>query len=237
MTGPAGVAYPSPVQIFHPAPWRVICRGTAAVALALAAGLAIAAPDEPADLVGQLLAARGLATEMPVVTPVVTPVLATPAAAVPGTGTGTGTDAEATKPGLFKAMHERAADMVLGAMTLLGVRYQRGGTSAETGFDCSGFTRHVFETSLGLLLPRRADEQAKAPGLVPVARADLQPGDLVFFNTLKRTFSHVGIYIGDHRFIHAPSTGKDVRVEDMGFAYWAKRFTGARRFEGPARGE
>ena len=76
--------------------------------------------------------------------------------------------------------------------------------SAETGFDCSGFTRHVFETSLGLVLPRRADEQAAAPGLVAVKREDLQPGDLVFFNTLRRTFSHVGIYIGDNRFIHAP---------------------------------
>ena len=119
--------------------------------------------------------------------------------------------------------------MVVAAMDFVGVRYRRGGTSAETGFDCSGFTRHVFEMSLGLVLPRRADEQAAAPGLVAVRREDLQPGDLVFFNTLKRSFSHVGIYIGDNRFIHAPRTGKVVRTEDMSFAYWAKRFTGARR--------
>ena len=116
-------------------------------------------------------------------------------------------------------------------MDLVGVRYRRGGTSTETGFDCSGFTRHVFETSLGLVLPRRADEQATAAGLVAVKREDLRPGDLVFFNTLKRTFSHVGIYIGDNRFIHSPRPGKNVRTEDMSFAYWAKRFTGARRVE------
>jgi len=89
----------------------------------------------------------------------------------------------------------------------------------------------VFETSLGLVLPRRADQQAKAPGLVAVKRDELQPGDLVFFNTLKRTFSHVGIYVGDGKFIHAPKPGGEVRVEDMRFVYWAKRFTGARRAE------
>jgi len=89
----------------------------------------------------------------------------------------------------------------------------------------------VFEMSFGLMLPRRADEQAVAPGFVAVKREDLRPGDLVFFNTLKRTFSHVGIYIGENRFIHAPRSGQVVRTEDMSFAYWAKRFTGARRAE------
>jgi cell wall-associated NlpC family hydrolase len=69
------------------------------------------------------------------------------------------------------------------------------------------------------------------PGLVKVDKSDLKPGDLVFFNTMRRTFSHVGIYIGDNRFVHAPSHGKDVRTDDMSFAYWAKRFTGARRAE------
>ena len=127
-----------------------------------------------------------------------------------------------------------AGDLVLSAMNFLGVPYRRGGESAEEGFDCSGFTRHVFETSLGLVLPRRADEQAAAPGLVAVKREDLRPGDLVFFNTLKRTFSHVGIYIGDNRFIHSPRPGKSIRTEDMSFAYWAKRFTGARRVDAMA---
>ncbi len=131
-------------------------------------------------------------------------------------------------------MHDRASDLTIAAMDLVGIRYRRGGTSTETGFDCSGFTRHVFETSLGLVLPRRADEQAAAPGLVAVKREDLRPGDLVFFNTLKRTFSHVGIYLGDNRFIHSPRPGQSVRTEDMSFAYWAKRFTGARRVDAGA---
>jgi cell wall-associated NlpC family hydrolase len=126
---------------------------------------------------------------------------------------------------------DRASDMVLTAMNFLGVPYKRGGNSAERGFDCSGFTRQVFEASLGLVLPRRADEQAKAPGLMAIKRDELQPGDLVFFNTLRRTFSHVGIYVGDGKFIHAPRAGSEVRVEDMRFSYWAKRFTGARRAE------
>jgi cell wall-associated NlpC family hydrolase len=128
-------------------------------------------------------------------------------------------------------VRNKASDMVSTAMTFLGVPYRRGGTSADSGFDCSGFTRRVFESSLGLILPRRVDEQAKANGLVPIKRDDLQPGDLVFFNTLRRTFSHVGIYLGDGKFIHAPRPGGEVRVEDMRFVYWAKRFTGARRAE------
>jgi cell wall-associated NlpC family hydrolase len=134
----------------------------------------------------------------------------------------------------LRRVHDRAAEIAVAAMDFVGVRYRRGGNSAETGFDCSGFTRHVFETSLGLVLPRRADEQAAAPGLVAVKREDLRPGDLVFFNTLKRTFSHVGIYIGDNRFIHSPRPGQSVRTEDMSFAYWAKRFTGARRVDATA---
>jgi len=128
-------------------------------------------------------------------------------------------------------VRDTSSDMVVTAMNFLGVRYKRGGNDADTGFDCSGFTRQVFETSLGLVLPRRADEQAKAPGLVKVKKDELQPGDLVFFNTLRRTFSHVGIYIGDGKFVHSPKPGGEVRVEDMRIVYWAKRFTGARRVE------
>jgi cell wall-associated NlpC family hydrolase len=126
-------------------------------------------------------------------------------------------------------VRNKASDMVLTAMNFLGVPYRRGGTTVETGFDCSGFTRQVFSTSIGLVLPRRADEQARAAGLVSVKRDQLEPGDLVFFNTLRRNFSHVGIYVGEGKFIHAPRTGGEVRVEDMRFVYWAKRFTGARR--------
>jgi cell wall-associated NlpC family hydrolase len=130
-------------------------------------------------------------------------------------------------------MRERAADSVVTALAFIGVHYQRGGAS-ESGFDCSGFTRYVFAQTLGLALPRRVDEQAHATGLVSVRREDLKPGDLVFFNTLKRTFSHVGIYVGDNRFVHAPKPGGEVRTEDMGGAYWKTRYTGARRVDAVA---
>ena len=126
-------------------------------------------------------------------------------------------------------VRDATSDLVISAMNFLGVPYRRGGDSSDTGFDCSGFTRHIYENSLGLLLPRKADEQAKASGLAPVKRNDLKPGDLVFFNTLRRTFSHVGIYVGDDKFIHAPKPGGEVRVESLDVRYWAKRFTGARR--------
>jgi cell wall-associated NlpC family hydrolase len=130
---------------------------------------------------------------------------------------------------LLTQVRDRASDLVLDAMNFIGVRYRRGGQSAEQGFDCSGFTRYVFEHSVGLVLPRRAVEQAHAPGLLAISRDQLKPGDLVFFNTLRSTFSHVGIYIGDGKFIHSPRTGEEVRVEDMRVSYWMQRFSGARR--------
>jgi cell wall-associated NlpC family hydrolase len=128
-----------------------------------------------------------------------------------------------------RQMRESASELVITAMNFLGVPYRLGGNSAEQGFDCSGFTRHVFEHSIGLVLPRRSHEQATQAGLLPVKRDELKPGDLVFFNTMRRAFSHVGIYVGDGRFIHAPATGGEVRVEDMRLAYWQRRFNGARR--------
>ena len=123
----------------------------------------------------------------------------------------------------------KASELVMQAMGLLGVPYNRGGTSEEKGFDCSGFVRHMYEKSVGLVLPRRAEEQAKVTE--EISRSELKPGDLVFFNTLKRTFSHVGIYVGDGKFIHAPRPGKAVRVDDMREAYWQQRFNGARRVQ------
>jgi len=135
---------------------------------------------------------------------------------------------------LVQQVRDTATDMVLSAMNFLGVRYKRGGNNAETGFDCSGFTRYVFENSVGLVLPRRADQQAKNAGLLAVKKDELKPGDLVFFNTMRRAFSHVGIYVGEGKFIHAPRTGGQVRIEDMSASYWAKRFNGARRAELPA---
>lgn len=122
-----------------------------------------------------------------------------------------------------------ASQLVVYAMGFLGVPYARGGESYTTGFDCSGFVRTMYEQSMGLVLPRKASEQAKATFIID--KSELKPGDLVFFNTLRRAFSHVGIYVGDGKFIHSPRTGSEVRVEDMNQSYWQKRFNGARRVE------
>ncbi len=135
---------------------------------------------------------------------------------------------------MVQQVRDTATDLVLSAMNFLGVRYRRGGNTAEQGFDCSGFTRYVFENSVGLVLPRRADQQAKEAGLKDIKPEELRPGDLVFFNTMRRAFSHVGIYVGEGKFIHAPRVGAEVRVEDMRQAYWVKRFNGARRADLPA---
>jgi cell wall-associated NlpC family hydrolase len=113
------------------------------------------------------------------------------------------------------------------AIDLVGIRYKRGGLSPETGFDCSGFVSHVFQEGLGLVLPHNARAQSRSGDVV--RKDQLQPGDLVFFNTMRRAFSHVGIYLGDNRFIHAPAPGGEVRVEDLRSRYWLARFNGARR--------
>lgn len=116
------------------------------------------------------------------------------------------------------------------ALDLVGIRYRRGGDSAESGFDCSGFVGYVFLEQLGLKLPRTSGEISKSGE--QVLRSDLKPGDLVFFNTMRRAFSHVGIYLGDNQFVHAPRAGKAVRVEDIRGSYWSKRYNGARRITG-----
>ncbi len=122
---------------------------------------------------------------------------------------------------------DTASDLVNSALGFLGVPYKRGGSSADTGFDCSGFVKTVYEQTVGLILPRKAAQQAAATQRID--KADLQPGDLVFFNTMRRAFSHVGIYIGEGQFIHSPKPGAEVRVENMGLSYWSRRFDGARR--------
>jgi cell wall-associated NlpC family hydrolase len=126
-----------------------------------------------------------------------------------------------------QTVREKASELVVTALGSLGVPYRRGGNSFETGFDCSGFVRAMYEQTVGLLLPRRAEQQAAATQ--KIERTDLQPGDLVFFNTMRRAFSHVGIYVGDNKFIHSPKPGAEVRVEDMRVNYWNRRFDGARR--------
>jgi len=126
-------------------------------------------------------------------------------------------------------LRDGASQLVIAAMNFLDRPYRAGGQGVDTGFDCSGFTRHLFEETLGVQLPRRVDDQARARELARVPRSSLQAGDLVFFNTLRRTFSHVGIYLGDGRFIHAPRTGGQIRIEELGSDYWSRRYTGARR--------
>ena len=116
------------------------------------------------------------------------------------------------------------------AMQLIGVRYRWGGNTPKSGLDCSGFVRYVFNDTFGFLLPRKAAQMSQV-GL-EVNKEQLKPGDLVFFNTMRHAFSHVGIYVGDNKFIHAPSKGKSIRVDDMTKAYWVKRFDGARRLDG-----
>ena len=123
---------------------------------------------------------------------------------------------------------DKTADLVTTAMGLLGVPYRRGGNSAETGFDCSGFVRSIYSQTVGMVLPRRAVEQAAATQTID--KKELKPGDLVFFNTMRRTFSHVGIYIGDARFIHAPSTNGKVRIDRLADRYYAQRYEAARTF-------
>jgi cell wall-associated NlpC family hydrolase len=173
---------------------------------------------------------------MRICTVLVTLLLATAAHANPAGQTGSADDMTRflADRGLFNRIGEvgnkveaKASELVLNAMAFLGVPYKRGGNSVETGFDCSGFVRAIYEQTAGLMLPRRAEQQAAATQ--KIEQADLQPGDLVFFNTMRRTFSHVGIYVGNGKFIHSPKPGAEVRVEDMGIAYWTRRFDGARR--------
>lgn len=115
------------------------------------------------------------------------------------------------------------------ALDLLGVKYTFGGEDPNSGFDCSGLVGYVAEKSLGLKLPRSAAELAGIGD--SVARDELKQGDLVFFNTRGARFSHVGIYIGDNKFVHAPRTGAVVRVEDITVSYWQQRYNGARRID------
>lgn len=115
------------------------------------------------------------------------------------------------------------------AMSLTGVQYKYGGTSPDAGFDCSGFVRYVFQQAANMTLPHGA--RAISQVGQSIATQDLKPGDLVFFDTLKSAFSHVGIYIGNNRFIHAPSSGGGISIVDMTENYWRKRYNGARRLE------
>jgi cell wall-associated NlpC family hydrolase len=122
---------------------------------------------------------------------------------------------------------DSARELVIQALALIGVNYKFGGDSPDSGLDCSGLVSHVFHEVAGIVLPRNSLAMSKVG--MKVGKSDLQPGDLVFFNTLRRPFSHVGIYIGGQRFVHAPSRGGEVEVSDLHNRYWQKRYNGARR--------
>lgn len=118
-------------------------------------------------------------------------------------------------------------DLILQAMSLMGIAYRFGGTTPTNGFDCSGFIRYIFQRSIGVNLPRTAAEQAQIGRSID--RSELKPGDIVFFNTRGFANSHNGLYIGNGRFVHAPRTGKNIEIASMSASYWAGRFNGARR--------
>lgn len=119
------------------------------------------------------------------------------------------------------------SEVVMQALANVGKPYRWGGSDPKVGFDCSGLVAHVYEDAVGLQLPRTSREMSRRGRRV--ARRELAAGDLVFFNTSRRSYSHVGIYIGRDRFVHAPSSGSLVRVERMSNRYWAQRYDGARR--------
>jgi cell wall-associated NlpC family hydrolase len=131
------------------------------------------------------------------------------------------------QPSLFARYTNAAQDVILKGLELVGINYRWGGANADSGLDCSGYVQVVFKDAMGLVLPRTAREMSEVGEQVDFSA--LKPGDLVFFNTMRRAFSHVGIYLGDNYFLHAPRKGAEVRVESMQQSYWMQRYNGARR--------
>lgn len=125
------------------------------------------------------------------------------------------------------AQQNAMSNLISYAKTLIDTPYKFGGNSPESGFDCSGFVRYVYQKSVGWLLPHSSREISHEGEKLQAS--DLAPGDLVFFNTRHKPFSHVGIYIGNNKFIHSPSTGRSIEVINMREKYWRKRYNGARR--------
>lgn len=125
---------------------------------------------------------------------------------------------------------ETAQGLTSAAFDLIGIRYKWGGNTPETGLDCSGLVRYVFQQVTGVTLPRTARDMSRLGDRV--ALADLRPGDLVFFNTRRFAYSHVGIYLGDNRFVHSPRRGREVEVATLDSSFWKRRFDGARRLVG-----
>ncbi|PKO52886.1 MAG: glycoside hydrolase [Betaproteobacteria bacterium HGW-Betaproteobacteria-20] len=139
------------------------------------------------------------------------------------------TQASVTTDGNPENWSERTSEVLVNALNLTGVKYKYGGNSPEIGFDCSGFVRYVFSQATSLTLPHSTLAISQLGKTIP--KNEIQPGDLVFFKTIKNAISHVGIYMGNNRFIHSPSAGGQVRVESMTEGYWARHFSGAQRLD------
>ena len=127
---------------------------------------------------------------------------------------------------------DEAGDLIMNAMSLIGLSYRFGGNSPTQGPDCSGFMQYMFKRSMGITLPRTSAEMATVGQQVD--RANLKPGDMVFFGSGGRV-SHVGMYIGNDRFIHAPRTGRDIEITSMNGNYWKSRYITARRVDRSSR--
>ena len=119
-------------------------------------------------------------------------------------------------------------EVIFRAISLVGTPYRYGGTQPETGFDCSGLIGFVFSEAAGLKLPRTTRELIDIDAKV-IDRDNLQPGDLVYFNSRGGRVSHIGIYVGEDRFVHSPSTGSVVRIDKLNTPYWTKFYVGAKR--------
>ena len=115
----------------------------------------------------------------------------------------------------------------IAAVGLVGVPYRFGGNTPAGGFDCSGLIVYVYNNAAGIKLPRTIQEMSRSGQ--SIQNESPAPGDLVFFNTTGERYSHAGIYVGHGRFVHAPSTGGTVRLDQMTSPYWAARYTEARR--------
>ena len=118
------------------------------------------------------------------------------------------------------------SNMLLQSVSLMGIAYKWGGNTPDTGMDCSGFVRYVFNKSLGINLPRTAAEMAKVGKRVSIDQ--LKPGDLIFFNSSRGSNTHIGIYLGGNKFIQSPKTGENIQITDLS-GYWIKHFNGAKR--------
>ncbi|MDR1529629.1 MAG: C40 family peptidase [Burkholderiales bacterium] len=123
---------------------------------------------------------------------------------------------------------ERGHEVVIFAFSLLDIGYRFGGKNPQAGFDCSGMVTYIFEHAVGVKVSGNAADIARQGEPIPLD--GLRPGDLVFFNTSNRSFSHTGIYIGNGKFIHAPSTNGKVRVDSLDSGYFAPRYEAARRY-------